>query len=165
MITMRTEEPIIKKISDLKVIGKKFEGITTNDLSKLIGPAMGQIFGEISKSENARSGVHPAGPPMYIDLNTEFDPENMQFEIAVPVSKEPKIQGDLEYHIITGGKVVSMMCYGPYSDLCKDIYGQVFAFAKKRGLKIVGPLRELYHNNPQEVAPEELQTELQLPVK
>ncbi|TXT54810.1 MAG: hypothetical protein BAJATHORv1_50061 [Candidatus Thorarchaeota archaeon] len=162
---MRTEEPEIKQIPDIQVVGKKFQGVSTNNLSKLVGPAMGEIFGEIGKRENAGNGIHPVGPPMYIDLNTEFNPENMCFEIAVPVNKEPTINGNLEYHIIAGGKVVSMMCFGPYSDLSKDIYGQVFAFAKQKGLRISGPLRELYHNNPQEVSPENLQTELQLPVE
>jgi AraC family transcriptional regulator len=53
---------------------------------------------------------------------------------------------------------------GPYEE-CGPTYEKLFAWLAANGKKIVGPTRELYLNDPHEVPPEEILTEIFAPVE
>jgi effector-binding domain-containing protein len=52
---------------------------------------------------------------------------------------------------------------GPYQE-CTTTYERLFAWIGEQGLGITGPIREIYHNDPREVKPEEILTEILAPV-
>jgi effector-binding domain-containing protein len=57
-----------------------------------------------------------------------------------------------------------MTLIGPYTEFTQEIYDRLYAYIQKKGLKIAGPLREIYLSNPQETPADQLVTELQIPI-
>jgi effector-binding domain-containing protein len=52
---------------------------------------------------------------------------------------------------------------GPYES-CEPTYLKLFAWIETKGLLISGPIREVYPNDPRVVKPEEIITEIFIPV-
>jgi effector-binding domain-containing protein len=52
---------------------------------------------------------------------------------------------------------------GPYEE-CINAYEELFSWVAEKGEKIVGPIREVYFNDPWEVPPEEILTEIYAPL-
>ncbi|MFX0093824.1 MAG: GyrI-like domain-containing protein [Candidatus Hodarchaeota archaeon] len=152
---MKISEPIVKEIPAVKVLSKRGKGLTNNTFPHIIGELMGQIH----RSENAKI----AGPPMYICYDEVFNPKEVNFEIGFPISGELNVDSGFEVHTLPQGKIVSIMCTGPYSKL-KKAYEKLFDFVKSQGYQINGQLREIYHSNPQEISEDQLVTELQIPI-
>ncbi len=48
---------------------------------------------------------------------------------------------------------------------CDPTYEKLFAWIEESGERLVGPTREVYLNDPQEVPPEELLTEVYTPIE
>ena len=53
---------------------------------------------------------------------------------------------------------------GPY-EACEPTYAKLFAWIGENGKRIAGPLREVYLNDPKEVPPEEILTEIYAPIE
>jgi AraC family transcriptional regulator len=53
---------------------------------------------------------------------------------------------------------------GPY-ETCESPYLALFSWMEERYLQVAGPIREIYPNNPREVRPEEIVTEIMVPVR
>jgi effector-binding domain-containing protein len=84
-------------------------------------------------------------------------------EVAVPVNGRVRPEGEITSYILPGGTMARTIHLGPYETMTES-YVRLFAWIAERGLGITGPIREIYHNNPQEVKPEEIKTEIQAPV-
>ena len=52
---------------------------------------------------------------------------------------------------------------GPYQESASS-YEVLMSWIGKNGKKITGPLREVYLNDPREVPPEEILTEIDVPI-
>ena len=52
--------------------------------------------------------------------------------------------------------------YGPYES-CESTYLKLFAWIKEKGLRISGPIREVYPDDPREVPPEKIIAEIFVP--
>jgi effector-binding domain-containing protein len=48
---------------------------------------------------------------------------------------------------------------------CEPTYEKLFAWIEESGKRLVGPTREVYLNDPREVPPEELLTEVYTPME
>lgn len=84
-------------------------------------------------------------------------------EIAWPVTVPAYGSGDILRYTLPGGKMVRTVHKGPY-ETCEPTYLRVFAWIAEHGLSITGPIREVYPNDPGEVPPEEILTEIYIPV-
>ncbi|MFA4859578.1 GyrI-like domain-containing protein [Methanoregula sp.] len=111
-----------------------------------------------------------AGPPVFICK--EQSPEAVKaanaertarVEIAWPVNGPVQGTGDIRKYTLPGGRMVHTVHKGPY-ETCEPTYLQAFAWIKEQGLTIAGPIREVYPNDPMEVPPEEILTEIYIPV-
>ncbi|HMA05182.1 MAG TPA: GyrI-like domain-containing protein, partial [Methanomicrobiales archaeon] len=51
----------------------------------------------------------------------------------------------------------------PY-EACETTYRRLFAWIGEQGLSITGPIRETYLNDPREVQPDQILTEIMAPV-
>ena len=60
--------------------------------------------------------------------------------------------------------MAKIMHKGPYED-CGATYGKLFAWLQKNGKRMNGPTREVYLNDPREVPPEEILTEIYAPIE
>ena len=111
-----------------------------------------------------------AGMPMF--LCHERTPEEVmaadqsgtaEVEVAVPVASPAQGRGEIQFYTITGGRMARILHHGPY-EACEPTYWRLFAWIADQGLQIQGPIREVYHNDPREVRPDEILTEILAPV-
>jgi AraC family transcriptional regulator len=115
-------------------------------------------------------GAIPAGPPVFVCRETAM-PEVEQavatgdadLEVAFPVANRVKPVGDVEYYELPGGRFAKVLHRGPY-ERCAATYERLYAGLAEQGRAINGPIREYYLNDPSEVPPEEILTEILAPV-
>lgn len=94
---------------------------------------------------------------------TEADKLRTDVCLAVPGAVEPK--GEIGVKEIPGGKYLVFRYKGPYSNLCA-VYDTIFGhWIPEKGYAVGDkPAYELYVNDPRVTAPEELLTDIYVPV-
>ncbi len=157
---MKASDPSIKNVKSITVVSKRGKGLAGNIFPRIVG----EIVGQLTRPENVRAGVHMAGPPMFIYIDGQTNPKTMTFEIAFPVTGQPKLDAEFEFHTLPATRVVSITCMGSYNELQKTTYSQLFGYAAQHQCAVNGSLREIYLNNPQDTPEDQLVTELQLPI-
>ena len=115
-------------------------------------------------------GAIPAGPPVSIYRQTTVaEVEQAEasgdadLEVAIPVANRVRPVGDVANYELPGGRFAKVIHRGPYEE-CTATYQRLFAWIGAQGLAINGPIREVYLNDPREVAPGEILTEILAPV-
>jgi DNA-binding transcriptional MerR regulator/effector-binding domain-containing protein len=99
----------------------------------------------------------PAGRPMTLYHELEYDPEGMDMEVVLPVNSG----GEQTLPAVT---VASATHVGPYEELGQT-YEPLFAWVNEQGHRVAGPLREIYLIAMDSGKPAaEYVTELQIPV-
>ncbi len=157
---MKTSDPSIKNMQSITMVSKRGKGLAGNIFPRIVG----EIVGQISRPENASAGVHIAGPPMFIYIDSQTDPKTMAFEIGFPVAGQPKLDKGFEFRTLPSTRVVSITCMGSYKELQKSTYNKLFGYAAQHQCTVNGSLREIYLNSPQDTPADQLVTELQLPI-
>ena len=119
----------------------------------------------------AAQNIRIVGPPVSIchEMSAEEavkanEEGNADVDIAVPVSGKITGTDDIKCYELAGGKMAKIIHKGPYQD-CAATYGKLFAWLQENGKKMNGPTREVYLNDPREVPPEEILTEIYAPVE
>lgn len=133
---------------------------TRTSLAKLPG-VMGQVYGSIMQYL-AELGEFPTGAPYAAYFNTDM--EDMDVEMGFPVAGALQGDGDMQPGELPGGKAASCIHVGPYDQL-EPVYAALSAFVAEQGYEATGVAYESYLNDPGEVAPEELQTQILFPLK
>ena len=154
------EDIAIVEVASLQVIGIKKTGTYT-----LIPELLMKVYGYIVKKKMAIAGppifiCHEISPEAVMDANEKG---TAQVEVAWPVSGTIKGTKEMKVYELPGGKMVHTIHYGPY-DTCETTYLKLFAWIKEKGLRISGPIREAYPNDPRQVAPDKIMTEIFVPV-
>jgi AraC family transcriptional regulator len=88
---------------------------------------------------------------------------NADVEVAIPVSARVEDVEEITCYELPGGPMALVVHKGPY-ERSAQTYKRLFAWIAENHKKIGGPTREVYLNDPQKVAPEELLTEIYAPV-
>jgi AraC family transcriptional regulator len=88
---------------------------------------------------------------------------NADIEVAFPVPPGSRPGPGMNVYTLPGGRMARIVHLGPY-EACEPTYLKLFTWLEKRGMKITGPVREIYHNDPREVSPDEIMTEIFAPV-
>jgi effector-binding domain-containing protein len=116
------------------------------------------------------NGIAVAGPPVFVCH--EITPEAVReadragtadVEVAWPVAGKVKGAGEIRAYTLPGGKMARILHYGPY-EACEPTYWRLFTWIEKKGMRITGPIREAYLNDPREVPPDQILTEILAPV-
>jgi AraC family transcriptional regulator len=91
--------------------------------------------------------------------------ENADIEVVVPISEIVEITDNEEIrgYELPGGKMAKIVHQGPYEG-CINAYDVLFSWVSEKGKRIIGPIREVYFNDPREVPPEEILTEIYAPI-
>ncbi len=118
------------------------------ELGKAYG-AIGQYMGEL--------GEQPAGAP-YAAYFT-FSMESMDIEIGFPVGGSLPGIGEIQSGEIPAGKIAQTIYTGPYNKI-EPAYNALTAFVEQQGYEATGVAYEFYLNDPGEVAPDELLTQI-----
>jgi len=141
------------------VLGKHYRTSITK-IAEDIGAGYGAIFAYLGEL-----GEPPAGMPfvLYPGDMQEFNLEDFEMEVCVPVSRMLESRGDIKAVEIPGGLAAVTLHKGPY-DGVEPAYNDLETWVKENGYKYAGPARETYMNDPGQVPESELLTEISIPV-
>ncbi len=117
----------------------------------------------------AEAGLAPLGPPMArFDLDME-DPENADYEVAVPIAigphgKVPDKTGEVHTGTLPAHEALVITHKGPYDEIIRG-YTALTEELNALGYAVVGPASEVYLVGPDSGAdPADYITEVRLPV-
>ena len=130
--------------------------IRTTTSVKELPQELGRAYGAIGQYM-AQLGEQPAGAP-YAAYFT-FDMENMDIEIGFPVGGSLPGEGEIQSGEIPAGKIARCLYTGPYNKI-EPAYNALTAYVEEQGHETTGVAYEFYLNDPGEVAPEELLTQI-----
>ena len=129
-----------------------------------------QMIGELAEFA-VRREIGPAGPPIFLcheksaeDASQADAAGNADIEVTFPVTGRTRPEGDISTYVLPGGMMARVLHKGPYQE-CAPTYAKLFAWLESRGKKVTGPIREIYLNDPREVPPDEILTEILAPVE
>ncbi len=115
-------------------------------------------------------GIPIQGPPVFVCHETTFEEaqraeneDSADVEVALPISGNIEDTDDIKCYELPGGTMARTVTKGPYEE-CGPAYERLYAWIAEKGRKINGPLREVYLNDPSEVPPSEIMTEIYAPV-
>jgi AraC family transcriptional regulator len=115
--------------------------------------------------------VQMIGPPIFIchEMTVEEAMEADEagiadVEVAIPVAGTVEETEEIKAYELPGGKMAKTVHKGPYEE-CGPTYENLFAWLAAKRKKIVAPTREVYLNDPHEVPPEEILTEIYAPIE
>jgi len=110
-------------------------------------------------------GITPSGPMIgvYYDDPEVTPEEELKWGVGFHAAEGTEVQEPLVIKKWEFTKVVKATHTGPYEEAA-NLYPEIFKFMEEKGLTQAGPIMERFLNNPEEVAPEELQTEIWIPV-
>ncbi|MEV0901728.1 MerR family transcriptional regulator [Actinoplanes sp. NPDC049802] len=128
-----------------------------------IGADMARGFGTLV-SAIGTAGASPTGAPFVIYHNVIDERIPGDIEICIPVPAGTRFpDGPVVFREVPGGPAATTVHRGPYQEISPAYHG-VFAWIEDEGRKPSGPPCEVYLNDPQTVAPEDLLTEVQFPI-
>jgi effector-binding domain-containing protein len=115
-------------------------------------------------------GHVPQGMPVAIYLNdpAEVEPAAALWEIWAPVERDavphgPDAEG-LAIKQVPMMTVATTMHQGPYEEVA-SAYERLMGWIAEQGLQVSGPPMEAYLNDPFEVPPDQILTEVMIPVR
>jgi len=167
-LTIPGDDSMVLEMDEITIVDippQKVLGITKTGSYQLIPELLMKVIGYIGSEK-----ITITGPPVF--LCHETSPESVTVanetgtavvEVAWPVAGTVKGSHDIRAYELPGGKMVHAVHTGPYVE-CEPTYIRLFAWIREKGLTITGPIREVYPNDPREVPPEEIITEIYVPV-
>jgi len=125
------------------------------------GKSMGELFALLGKKN-----LKPRNYPMatFYDDPEQVKPEDARYEVMSQFVGEFKGDKDLKVKEIPGQKVASTLYVGPY-EKCAPTYKKLYGWMMDNKYEVCGAAIEKYLNDPMKVKPEELKTEICIPVK
>jgi effector-binding domain-containing protein len=130
--------------------------IRTTTSIKELPQALGRAYGAIGQYL-AEIGKQPAGAA-YAAYFT-FEMESMDIEIGFPVASKLPGKGEIQSGEIPAGKIARCLYTGPYKKI-KPAYDALTSYVEEQGYEASGVAYEYYLNDPGEVTPEELLTQI-----
>jgi len=116
-------------------------------------------------------GLDIIGPPMFIchEMTPEEamkadENECADVEVVIPISGPTEENEEITCYEIPSETMACVIHRGPY-DSVTPAYEALFAWIADNGKEITGPIREIYLNDPEEVQPEEILTQICIPVR
>jgi AraC family transcriptional regulator len=114
-----------------------------------------------------KQNLMPAGNffGMYLNAPGQVKEEELQWRLGFPVAAESAVAAPLLKGECKATRAAVYLHVGPY-DQVGAAYAKVFEFAEKNGYKVAGPPMEKYLDmDPAAVKPEDLRTEINIPVE
>ncbi|SHN69479.1 GyrI-like domain-containing protein [Desulfovibrio litoralis] len=139
------------------VISKRF--ITSLEtIAEDMGKVFTDLLNELTEAEAAMMA-----PPFALYYCEDFDPKHIDTEVCLPVSPNiAKLKDKIKtIEAVQGG--ASIIHKGPYNTT-EPSYCKLFTWINGNEKVKNGPIREIYLNDPDVVKPEEILTQIVVPV-
>jgi AraC family transcriptional regulator len=154
-----------QQITTIELSPQLVLGITQTGKYEIIPGLIGQLCGYAAQNK-----IGMIGAPLFLchetseqDALRANEEGSAVVEIAIPIKEKVSDAGEIRCYELPGGQMAKIMHYGPY-DQCKPTYDKLFIWIAENGKTITGPIREIYLNDPREVKPEEILTEICVPI-
>jgi effector-binding domain-containing protein len=128
-----------------------------SELPQTLGKAYDAVMAYL-----AELGEQPGGAPFVGYFN--MDMQNLDIEAGFPVARPLLGKGEIQPGTLPGGKVVSCLYTGPYSQI-EPAYNALMAWFPANDCQPTGVAYEFYLNDPENTPEAELQTLITMPVK
>lgn len=122
---------------------------------------IGVAIDEILRYARTRA-YSPAGAP-YVTYEND-DGINQKIQVGIPFNCELIGEGNIKSSNIPGGKMATYLHKGPYNELQK-IRSVIIKSLENENYSIRGEVYEFYKNDPRKTTPENLKTEIMIPLK
>ncbi len=151
------------EVEEKEVADQAVASITSAVDSRTVATAVGSGFGTIVSALTS-AGVSPAGAPFLImhDVIDEETPGSI--EMCIPIGDDFNADGGVESKHIRGGPVAVTTHRGAYGEI-PPAYHAISSWMGANGREPAGPPREIYLNDPTEVATGDLLTEVDWPMR
>ncbi len=144
-----------KRIEDTQVAFIRYRG-PYDMIPELIEQVLNWVM---KKNLNMTGMIYGA----YFNSPDDVPPEELFYEIGVSFEGTAKDDLNAQVKTIPEHTVISTIHKGPLDQIGPTIKG-LAEYGIKNSYDIIGPVTEVYLNDPNEVAPEELLTEVRFPV-
>ena len=129
--------------------------------AKNLPQAMGEAYGAIVQYLG-QLGEQPVGPPFCAYYNTDM--ADLDVETGFAVDKKLADKGEIQAGEMPLGMMASCLFTGPYVEMA-PAYEALATWIEENGMEATGVAYEFYLNDPNEVPPEELKTQIVFPLK
>lgn len=155
MSKTRTFNFSVKEMPEITVLSKR-DTISMENISSLVGKVFEDIF---------KNGLKPAGPIMtFYYVQEDFDPEDADVEVCVPVDRELKTDS-ISTRELKGGLYATTTFVGPYHEI-SEAYAAIGVWMNEQGYEVIGAPYEKYITDPSTgISPSEYITELYFPIR
>ncbi len=154
------DEVSMIEVGSMNVVGTRRRGAYQD-----VGKMLPELFTHVMSN-----GLKMAGPPIYLchelsmdEVERAMKENNADLEVVIPIAGKVVGKGDLKVYKIPGGGMAKIVHKGPY-DKVGDTYGKLFEWLSGNGKMPLGPFREIHLNDPTKVSPEEILTEINVPI-
>lgn len=144
----------LKEQEPLMVISRRATTRIEN-ISVLIGKVVEEIY---------RLNLQPSGPVMTVYYDREFDAENADIEVCIPINKNVNTEKSDGIKEFKGGLTACTKFVGPYSRL-GEAYAKVMKWIEANGYQNSGEPYDIYLTDPRTTPnPDDFVTEVYFPV-
>ena len=130
--------------------------VAVQELGRVLGDILPRVYQHI-----VQAGQQPAGMPFM----RYFSMDGVSCDIAagLPVAQPIAGEGDIENHTLPGGEALTALHVGAYEEV-GSVWSQVMRRAGELGSENMFGGWDVYANDPDEVAEEERETRVYLPL-
>jgi effector-binding domain-containing protein len=155
----------MSKISVVEIEKQKVVGIRKTGKYNLIGQLLPRLY-----EYAASHGAEFTGPPMFICHEIEVEDVinadmegNADVEVVFPIKQYIQESSEIKCYELEGGKMAKIIHKGPY-EKCQSTYERLYIWIQENEKMVMGPIREAYLNDPNEVGAENAITEIYAPI-
>jgi AraC family transcriptional regulator len=148
--------PVVKDVGGFFLAFQDFNGPYDTMQKKII-----EFVNEFMKQ-----GMIPMGNAISLYYNSpqEVKEEELKWAFGFVVPKETQVKKPIKLKEFKTHKVVLYLHKGSYEKL-HESHQRVGKFIKEKGFKVKWPMYDRYLNNPQMVKPEDLKTQIIVPIE
>jgi len=171
LLEMKEELKLLEKGEDIMTSKRKFD-ITLDELKpftvlsirdRIAMDSISNLIGKVFESIH-KYGLTPVGECMTIYYDKDFDADNTEVEVCVPVNREYKSK-EISTRIIDGGLHLHTTFIGSYSEI-GEAYAALMDWIKENDYETVRAPFERYIKGPGSIcSPKDFVTEVYFPVR
>ncbi len=124
---------------------------------------MGEIFARLGEYAT-RKGLTGDVVGIYYDDPARVSAEQLRSEIGIVVPEGTMPDSGYNLQELPAQKVIYVILSGPYEKIAEE-YPYIMRWAGEKGYQVSGPVMEVYLEAGPDVPPEELVTEVRIPIK
>lgn len=139
---LNLEKYSVESLPEFHLLGIKYVNAPFSDLEKLFADSYGKLYA-FAKENNITS----EGSPGAIYYEWDEEASSTDFAVVIPVGKEVKGAGEVEYIVAPATTAVAYDHVGGYGHLA-SVYEQLMAKIETDGYQVAGPAMEVYDVGP-----------------